>query len=154
MVIDGESFPEDVEVGTPHYAIHHNEEYYPKPFQYNPRRWLAEDCTPSSKDHLTTGDEITSPSQRASAAKAFCAFSLGPRDCVGKAFAYHELMSVLATLLWQFDMKLQEGSTLGEGGPALGVGRERVGDYQLYDAFASKNYGPMVQFRRREYGIA
>lgn len=142
MTVDGEHFPENTELGTPHYAIHHNERYYPDPFSYNPRRWLV-DSTPQSSESATT------PAQLAAAEEAFCPFSIGPRNCVGKQFAYHELMSVMARLLLQFDMRLQPGSTLGEGSVSMGAGRQRKDEYQLYDAFASKNEGPMVQFRRR-----
>ena len=40
MEINGHTFPEGTEVGTPHYAIHHDAAYYPKPFAYIPERWL------------------------------------------------------------------------------------------------------------------
>lgn len=145
MTVDGEHFLEGTELGTPHYALHHNGRYYPEPFRYNPRRWLLDPSPATSQDHA----EPTTASQLAAAEEAFCAFSIGPRNCVGKSFAYHELMSVLGRLLLQFDMKLQPESTLGEGKSSLGAGRERKDEYQLYDTFSSKNDGPMVQFRNR-----
>jgi cytochrome P450 len=135
MEVDGEVFPEDVEIGTPHYAIHHNENYFERPFEYEPQRWL-------------TG--LTPACQVALARSAFCAFSIGPRDCIGKAFAYHELLSVLARLIWQFDMRLPPDDTsAGGGNPAYQAGRQRVNEYQLYDTFASKCDGPQAQIRLR-----
>ncbi len=38
--IDGIYFPEGTVVGTPHYGIHHNEDYFPSPFDYIPERWI------------------------------------------------------------------------------------------------------------------
>ena len=137
ITIEGEHFSENVEIGTPHYALQHSEEYYPSPFKYDPGRWIADE------EHDTSRAEV------ALAESAFCAFSVGPRSCVGKTFAYQELMSVLARLLWQFDMRLKPGSTLGEGSPAFGKGRSRKDEYQLWDTFASKNDGPLVEFRAR-----
>ena len=34
---------------------------------------------------------------------------------------------------WLYDMRLKEGSTLGEGHPALGFGTAREDESQLYD---------------------
>jgi cytochrome P450 len=109
MEVDGELFPENDEIGTPHYAIHHNEDYFERPFEYEPQRWLS-GPTPAS--------------QVALARSAFCAFIVSPRDCIGKAFAYHELLTVLARLLWQFDMRLPPNDTSAGGGdPAYHPGR-------------------------------
>lgn len=33
-------------------------------------------------------------------------FSVGPRNCLGKAFALNEMRVILARMLWNFDMKL------------------------------------------------
>lgn len=64
--------PEGTVVGVPHYAIHHNEKYYPQPFEFKPQRWIA-------------GSEpgVTAESAEIGHA-AFCAFSVGPRGCIGK----------------------------------------------------------------------
>jgi cytochrome P450 len=149
MIVDGEHFPADTELGTPTYALHHDERYYYDPFQYNPRRWLINHTSLDQESEDTVLGGSTTASRLATAEEAFCAFSIGPRNCIGKSMAYHELMSVLATLLWRFDMRLKPGNTLGEGMPTLGEGRRRKNEYQLYDAFSSKSDGPMVQLRRR-----
>ena len=137
MSVEGEHFSEHVEIGTPHYALQHSEDYYPSPFKYEPGWWIVD------------GERDTPSAEVAVSESAFCAFSAGPRNCIGKAFAYQELMSVLARLLWQFDMRLKAGSTLGERSIALGKGRKRKDEFQLWDAFASKNDGPLVEFRAR-----
>jgi cytochrome P450 len=65
--IDGHHIPAGVDVGVPHYAIHHNPDYYPRPFDYVPERWLS--------------DPAANPlhAKLAEAHSAFCPFSIGPR---------------------------------------------------------------------------
>ena len=133
--IHGHLFPKGVEIGTPHYAIHHDERCYSNPFSYEPERWLANDC-----------------SDVGIAQSAFCAFSVGSRGCVGKAMAYHELMLVLGRIMWKFDMRLDDAHR-----PALGIKnakglRGRTEEFQLYDIFASKYDGPWIQVKRRDSG--
>ena len=70
--IDGQQLPEGTVVGVPHYAIHHNSEYYPQPFEYKPERWIAD-----SEPNVTAGSVSFGQS-------AFCPFSIGPRGCIGK----------------------------------------------------------------------
>lgn len=64
--------------------------------------------------------------------------------------AYMELRATIARTLFMYDMRLASGTTLGEGGPDLGWGRQRVGEYQLKDTFTSMRDGPMVEFRLRQ----
>lgn len=72
MEIDGHFVPEGTVVGVPHYSIHHNAEYFERPFEYRPERWLVD----SSPD--VTAETVTL------AQSAFCPFSVGPRGCIGK----------------------------------------------------------------------
>ena len=51
---------------------------------------------------------------------AFKPFSDGPRNCIGRNLAYHEMRLILAKVLWGFDLELAEGSGRGDDG----VGRE------------------------------
>ena len=37
-------------------------------------------------------------------------FSIGPRNCLGKNLAYVEMRSILARIVWHFDMELCEES--------------------------------------------
>lgn len=39
---------------------------------------------------------------------AFKPFSTGPRDCIGRNLAYHEMRLILAKVLWHFDLELDE----------------------------------------------
>lgn len=136
LEIEGHHYPAGTVIGTPHYAIHHNEAYYPEPFTFNPSRWIETNDTTHASVHL--------------AQSAFCPFSIGPRACVGKRMAYAEMKILLARMTWLYDMRLKEGSTLGEGHPALGSGRTRKDEFQLYDWFAARVNGPMIEFKSRQ----
>ena len=133
--IAGHHIPAGVDVGVPHYAIHHNAEYFPRPFDFVPERWLSDPTANPLHDKL--------PEAHA----AFCPFSIGPRGCIGKGLAYVELTVTIARVLYLFDLRLAPGSTLGAGREDLEVGRRRSMEYQIEDRFASMKDGPMLQFR-------
>ena len=135
--IDGHHFPQGTEIGTGYYALHHNEDYFPDSFTYKPNRWLAGSEPGITKESVQL------------ARSAFCAFSMGPRVCLGKSMAYREISHTIARLVWSYDMRLAKGSKLGEGDPSFPEGRRRPKEYQLIDTFAAKAYGPMVEFSVR-----
>ncbi|KAI1499097.1 isotrichodermin C-15 hydroxylase [Biscogniauxia marginata] len=150
--VDGELLPEGAVVGVPHYAVHHNPAYYPRPFAYVPERWIAGEPWPSpspSDDSGSTG-EVVSEQDVALAQSAFCPFSVGPRGCIGKGLAYVEMSTTLARVLYLYDLrKTTEGFDPAEGRPDLEWGRQRPDEFQLVDQFTSLKDGPMVEFRRR-----
>jgi cytochrome P450 len=150
ITIDGHDIPEGTVVGTPHYAIHHNERYYPRAFEYVPERWIAGSSI-ASKDASGPTAQTVTETDVARAQAAFCPFSIGPRGCIGKGLAYVEMMTTLARVLFLYDIRQAEGVTdPGDGGkPGAEWGRHRRGEYQLVDTFTSLKDGPMVQFRRR-----
>jgi cytochrome P450 len=135
LTIDGEHIPAGIDVGTPHYALHHNAAYYADPFAFRPERWIVD------------GD-VTSEAVSV-ARSAFCPFSVGPRACIGKGLAYTELTIALARVLWLYEMRLAPGTRVGEGRKGEEWGRQREGEYQLRDSFTSLKDGPMVEFCRR-----
>ncbi|KAI7260765.1 hypothetical protein D0864_09706 [Hortaea werneckii] len=134
--VDGEHIPEDTVIGVPHYAIHHNPEYYPEPFTYKPERWIA-GSNPS-----------VSPESVAVASSAFCPFSVGPRGCIGKGMAYVEMTMTIARAVYLYDMRLASGHNVGEGSPDLEYGRHRRSEFQLKDTFTSVKDGPVIEFRK------
>jgi cytochrome P450 len=138
ITVDNTTIPAGIVIGTPHYAIHHNPEYYPEPFVFRPERWIAD-----SSAHVT--EESV-----ALARSAFCPFSVGPRGCIGKGMAYTELTMSLARVLFTYDMRLAPGTHAGEGSKDFEFGRHRAEEYQLKDSFTSLKDGPMVEFRKRQ----
>ncbi|KAK2763293.1 hypothetical protein FQN54_009929 [Arachnomyces sp. PD_36] len=145
LTVDEHYFPAGTVVGTSSYTIHRNTEYYPDPFAYRPERWIID---PSTADE----NDISSAESVAKARSAFCAFSLGPRGCIGKKVAYNEMSNALAMLLLSHDLRLAPGAeTFGGGDPNdEHWGRRRVEEYQLREFFLSYRDGPKVEFRARQ----
>ncbi|KAF2027825.1 cytochrome P450 [Setomelanomma holmii] len=136
--IGGHHIPAGVDVGVPIYAIHHNPDCFPRPFDYLPERWLSD---PSANPlHSRLPD----------AQAAFNPFSIGPRGCIGKGLAYVELTVTIARVLYLYDLRLAPGTDLGAGRVDLEPGRTMASEYQIMDVFASKKDGPALQFRARE----
>jgi cytochrome P450 len=144
MTIAGQYIPAGTVVGTPHYSIHHHEEYYANPFEHIPERWLVGEKNPR------TG-QVTSESDVSLAQSAFCPFSIGPRGCIGKGLAYVEMTTTMARLLYLYDVRRAVGVVdPAEGREELEFGRRRKGEMQLFDTFTSAKDGVMVEFRRAE----
>lgn len=135
LLINGNHIPVGTVVGVPAYSIHHNSDYYPDPWSFRPERWLVDEKAGVSQASVDL------------AYRAFCPFSLGVRACIGKNLAYLEYKLALAHVLWRFDIRQAEGETLGEGGPDLGEGRQRVDEFQMVDFIAAMKEGPMVEFK-------
>lgn len=160
ITIDGHTIPEGTVVGVPHYAIHHNPAYFPRPFEYVPERWITGARNPLkrsgivatlSKDGEASAAEETTKDDVARSQSAFCPFSIGPRGCIGKGLAYVEMTTTLARTIFLYDMRRAVGVVdPGEGGPELEWGRHRKEEFQLYDTFTSAKKGPVVEFRRAE----
>ncbi|KAF2149255.1 cytochrome P450 [Myriangium duriaei CBS 260.36] len=136
--IDGHFVPEGTTIGTGIYSLHHSEQFFPKPFEYIPDRWLSEDYTANPL------------SKKSSDTDAYVPFSMGPRGCLGKALALTEVMLAMATVCWSMDFKLTEGQEhVGAGHPKNVLGRQRGDEFQLFDHITSAKTGPMIQFRLR-----
>ncbi|KAL8923518.1 MAG: hypothetical protein Q9172_003091 [Xanthocarpia lactea] len=73
------------EVYTSAWTLTHDKRNFDEPFSFKPERWLD----PANTD-------IKEASQP---------FSLGPRGCLGRNFAYMEMNLVLAKMLWKYDMQ-------------------------------------------------
>ncbi|CAG8981222.1 hypothetical protein HYALB_00013870, partial [Hymenoscyphus albidus] len=136
-MIDGHHIPAGVDVSVAHFAIMHNPQYYSEPFRYKPERWIMKDDTNERKKRGVSRAEVEK------AQSAFCAFSIGPRSCIGKNMAYMELTLALARVLFLFDF--ESGGELGEGK----FGGEDIWDIQ--DQFIALKEGPMIKFTERTY---
>ncbi|OAL51830.1 cytochrome P450 [Pyrenochaeta sp. DS3sAY3a] len=77
-------------VQCPHYAISHSATNWLHPNSFSPERFLPEGA------HRFVSD------RRA----ALNPFSFGPRNCLGKNLAYHEMRLILASVLFHFDLEL------------------------------------------------
>ncbi|GIZ44446.1 hypothetical protein CKM354_000764300 [Cercospora kikuchii] len=93
VTIDGEFVPEGTVVGVHQMALHRSEALFYKANEFRPERWLGED--PAYQNDCLTSIEP---------------FSTGPRNCIGKNLAWHEMRLILATTLYHFDLHLCEES--------------------------------------------
>ncbi|RYP25738.1 hypothetical protein DL767_008291 [Monosporascus sp. MG133] len=143
IIVDGEPFPAGTDLGIPHYSLHRNAEVFPEPLTYKPERWMPGELSVKAESgaKLTAGVGQTF---------SFTPFGAGRSGSVGKFMAYAEMSYILARLIWEFDLRLQPGNTLGEGSGTGVEGRERKDEFQLYCCMVSQQNGPVVQFRRRE----
>jgi cytochrome P450 len=78
-------------VGVNAHAIHHDENIYKKPYEFNPDRWSKEE----SKNYPKF---------------SWLPFSLGPRVCVGNNFSIQEQKVFLSIILQNFTFKLKDES--------------------------------------------
>lgn len=95
-VVAGYSLPEGVTVGVPCYATFKSKTNFASPEEFIPERWLQQ-----------LSDRSSFAEDRPS---AFHPFSLGPHGCLGQQLAWVELRVILARLLWNFDIKIPEGT--------------------------------------------
>ncbi|KAJ4347282.1 uncharacterized protein N0V89_011222 [Didymosphaeria variabile] len=79
-------------VSIAHYPAYHSPSNFKDPDSFVPERWLPE----GQQEYGSDNKEVVN------------AFSYGPRNCLGKNLAYHEMRLVLATVMLSFDMELSK----------------------------------------------
>ncbi|ROV96976.1 hypothetical protein VSDG_04123 [Cytospora chrysosperma] len=88
--VAGHFVPEGSVVSVSHYAMFHNSKNFSDPFSFKPERFIEPEKFPNDK------------------IDAVQPFSVGPRDCIGKNLAYAEMRTILARMLFNFDLELAE----------------------------------------------
>lgn len=135
-MIAGHAIPGDVTVGVHAWSASHSAQNFHRASEFHPERWLA-----SSAGGGSSSLPFPFAADRRAAAQPF---SFGPRNCLGKPFAYNEMRVILARMLWNFDLELapesegwekQKVFTLWDKGPlmvklspVLGSVQERIVD--------------------------
>ncbi|KAK0627366.1 isotrichodermin C-15 hydroxylase [Immersiella caudata] len=84
--IAGRYIPGGTSVEIQHWSINHSTDNFADPWEFNPERFI----NPKEGEVL----------------EALQAFSVGPRNCIGRNLAYAEMRVILARLVFDFDMKL------------------------------------------------
>jgi len=105
LVLHGKTIPKKTMAYVPIWSIQRYEGNYPRPDEFRPDRWVKRVSSNSENavwDERYEGEEPDSrvedyvpPANR----DAFCAFSGGGRNCVGRALAIQEAVTILACLL-------------------------------------------------------
>ncbi|TLD14701.1 hypothetical protein PspLS_11106 [Pyricularia sp. CBS 133598] len=93
-MICGDFIPGDILVTISQWTMSHYDKNFAQPMTFAPNRWLP------------TADPIFKNDKK----EAFQPFSHGSRDCIGKNLAYTEMRIILARMLWNFDIQLDERS--------------------------------------------
>jgi len=104
-------------------AANWSEDNFHRAKDFCPERWLPESVRePGSPFYNDNRD-------------AMQAFSVGPRNCIGKNLAYNEMRVILARVLWNFDLTLcresnqwnkQKAFSFWEKGPLMTLLRQRT----------------------------
>ncbi|KAF5363162.1 hypothetical protein D9758_008349 [Tetrapyrgos nigripes] len=85
--------PEGTQVVIPLYSLHRNPDNFPNPEEYIPDRWLSTDKSSGLKHK----------------SEAFIPFSYGQASCVGRGFAQKEMLAILSSLFYRYDIRFAEG---------------------------------------------
>ncbi|KAL8677773.1 MAG: hypothetical protein Q9186_005832 [Xanthomendoza sp. 1 TL-2023] len=95
-IIDGNYIPKDISVGVHQWSTYRSSANFADPDTFDPERWMPDPPAKYQNDIKA----------------ALQPFSVGPRGCIGKSLAYFEMRSILARMIWHFDMQL-EGESQG-----------------------------------------
>lgn len=88
----GQWIPRNTVVAVSHWAAYHDATNFRNPMSFVPERFLGD------------------PEYAVDNLAALQPFSAGPRNCLGKNLAYHEMRLLLAMTLWTFDLSLEQES--------------------------------------------
>ncbi|KAI3321925.1 putative cytochrome P450 monooxygenase [Xylariaceae sp. AK1471] len=89
-MVDGKFVPQGTVVSVFQWAINNDEHFWNEPKNFAPERWMGD---PKYKN-----DQLD----------AMQAFSVGPRNCIGRNLAYAEMRLILAKIIYNFDMGLAD----------------------------------------------
>ncbi|KAL4875196.1 cytochrome P450 [Aspergillus karnatakaensis] len=92
--ISGYTIPPNIQVGIHQYAAYTSPANFYLPESFLPERWDAEVNKDPASPFYNDNRE------------AFQPFSAGPRNCIGKNLAYAIMRTILARVLWEFDLQL------------------------------------------------
>ncbi|KAF8867033.1 putative cytochrome P450 monooxygenase [Acephala macrosclerotiorum] len=97
-IIDGYQVPGYTSVGVHAWTASNSPSNFHLPQYFIPERWLLSATIDTSSPFFNDHRAASQP------------FSLGPRNCLGKSFAYNEMRVILARVLWNFDLVLEKES--------------------------------------------
>ena len=76
-------------------AISHSECNFHDARNFHPERWSPDAISDANSPYIQDRREACNP------------FSVGPRNCIGRNLAYHEMRLIMARVLFNFDLALQ-----------------------------------------------
>ncbi|KAL1889864.1 hypothetical protein Sste5346_008587 [Sporothrix stenoceras] len=94
--ICGLMIPPKTTVGVHHLSAYTSEINFHRAREYIPERWLPEATADPTSPFYNDRRDVHKP------------FSFGPRDCIGRNLAYHEMRLIMAKILFNFDLELDK----------------------------------------------
>lgn len=88
--VEGQFLPGGTVIQLPQYPAYHLSSNFKKPFEFHPERFLG------AEEFKDDDFDVMQP------------FSIGPRNCIGRNLAYSEMRLILAKVLYNFDLTLDE----------------------------------------------
>ncbi|CAD6446448.1 1bed780c-1914-4f58-812b-d0afbe267ce5 [Sclerotinia trifoliorum] len=115
-IVAGRFVPAGAIVGVSYWAAHHSPKNFHLAEEFHPERWLSsqdvEELRTAFPDMKLADPKIFENDDK----KAKKPFSLGPSNCIGKNLAYAEIRTLIANVVWSFDL---------EGGKEISTWLER-----------------------------
>lgn len=93
-VVNGITIPPGSEVLILQVAMYWSNRNFSRAREFHPERWLPEATSDPKSEFYNDNREVYQP------------FSVGPRNCIGRALALAEMKLILSRVLWSFDMEL------------------------------------------------
>ncbi|KAF2181511.1 cytochrome P450, partial [Zopfia rhizophila CBS 207.26] len=136
-VID-EELPAGAWVSVPNFTIFRNANYFDRPHDYIPERWIADEGTGYTHEDVV----------RAQA--AFQPFSLGPRHCIARNLALREMTFALARIFYLFDVEPFKDSGRWMGTlPGIDTRNSHL-ILEQWDVLTSLEKGPIVKLKVKQ----
>ncbi|KAK8075323.1 hypothetical protein PG997_009986 [Apiospora hydei] len=107
LTIRGQWIAPGTRVSVHHYATYHSPLNFADPDTFAPERWLS--------GGGGGGGDSLSPYYKNDRRESCQPFAYGPRDCLGRNLAMHEMRYMMARVLFNFDLKLRPESQGWDG---------------------------------------
>jgi cytochrome P450 len=91
-IVAGTYIPAGTKIDVPQYCAYRPSRHFRDPEKYAPERFLGDSTYANDKR------AIIQP------------FSVGPRNCIGQSLAWAEIRTILARLMWNFDMEMLDAN--------------------------------------------
>jgi cytochrome P450 len=117
---DGTHYPQGCLLSVPSWGIHNDEELYHDPTEFRPERYLSTDNSFTNTDEKPTTTDPGPPSNKnkaylsqannafTSTSPTYLGFGHGRHACPGRFFAAQELKLLIAYLLQNYEMRLDD----------------------------------------------
>ncbi|KAK4233267.1 Isotrichodermin C-15 hydroxylase [Achaetomium macrosporum] len=101
-IIAGHFVPEKTTVEVQPYSMNHTSLHWHDPYAFKPERFLHKLDSELGEGRMDEENAVRDHLE------AMQAFSVGPRNCIGRNLAYAEMRLILARIIYDFDLRLAD----------------------------------------------